>query len=99
MVITIIGILVALLIPTVAGVMKSTRNAAIAVELQDMAKAVEAYKSFANDYPPDFTNVAAVSAHIARAATRETPGTSRRGGLQPTARAGNSRTWILPKLS
>jgi prepilin-type N-terminal cleavage/methylation domain-containing protein len=71
-VITIIGVLVALLIPTIAGVMRRTRNAAIAVELQDLAKAVEAYKAAANDYPPDFTNVAAVSAHMARGYVRNT---------------------------
>lgn len=71
-VITIIGVLVALLIPTIAGVMLRTRNAAVAVELQDLAKAVEAYKAFATDYPPDFTNVGAVTAHMTRGYTRNT---------------------------
>lgn len=71
-VITIIGILVALLIPTVGGVMKRTRNAAMAVELQDLSRALEAYKSFANDYPPDFTNAAAITAHISKAFPRNT---------------------------
>jgi prepilin-type N-terminal cleavage/methylation domain-containing protein len=71
-VITIIGILVALLIPTVGRIMKGVRNSATATELNDLARAMEAYKSFANDFPPDFTNTAALTDHIAKAFPRNT---------------------------
>jgi prepilin-type N-terminal cleavage/methylation domain-containing protein len=71
-VITIIGILVALLIPTIAGVMRRARNAAISIEIQDIARAVEAYKSKNNDFFPDFTNRAAVVNHIRTAFPRNT---------------------------
>lgn len=71
-VITIIGILVAILLPAASAVITSTKNATIAVELQDISRAMEAYKQFANDYPPDFTNHQAVIDHISKAYPRNT---------------------------
>lgn len=71
-VITIIGILVALLIPVLVGVQKNTRNAAIAVEVSELARAVETYKSKNTEPFPDFTSQAAVVKHIAKAYPRNT---------------------------
>jgi prepilin-type N-terminal cleavage/methylation domain-containing protein len=71
-VITIIGILIALLVPTISGVMARTRNAVIATEVQELSRAVEAYKAKVGDYPPDFTNYLALTNHISKAYTRNT---------------------------
>ncbi len=55
-VIAIIGILAALLVPTIYNAVIAARNAAIAIELNDLARAVEAYKLKVGDYPPDFAD-------------------------------------------
>jgi len=71
-VIVIIGILAAILIPTIAVVMKSTKNAVINIELSELRDALEAYKLDHKDYPPDFTNVTAVVNHVAQGYPRNT---------------------------
>ena len=71
-VIVIIAILIALLIPAVNGVLYSTRNAAMAFEVNSLAQAIEAYRSQYGDYPPDFAFVEDIKdkqqldAHLAR---------------------------------
>ena len=78
-VITIIGILIALLIPAVGIVMRNARNAQISLEINGLASALEAYKLEMGDYPPDFalvggnmlnpqvgTDAQQVSNHLAR---------------------------------
>jgi len=53
-VITIIGILVALLVPAVNGAMRNAKNARISIEISGLAQALEAYKLKYGAYPPDF---------------------------------------------
>jgi prepilin-type N-terminal cleavage/methylation domain-containing protein len=79
-VITIIGILVGLLIPTVQGVMWSAKNTAIATEINGLKGAVDAYKAKHNDHFPDFTNADALEAHIKVA--------------YPRARSAQIRAWF-----
>ncbi|MDP6557415.1 MAG: prepilin-type N-terminal cleavage/methylation domain-containing protein [Pirellulaceae bacterium] len=69
-VIIIIGILAAILVPTVGMAIRRSKNAAMGIELDQLAGAIEQYKSKVNDYPPDFTNAAALANHIARAYPR-----------------------------
>jgi prepilin-type N-terminal cleavage/methylation domain-containing protein len=71
-VVAIIGVLTAILVPTVARVIGTGKEAVIATELDEIAKAIEAYKQKHNDYPPDFTNSAAVIAHVRAAYPRNT---------------------------
>ncbi|MEM7313150.1 MAG: type II secretion system protein [Planctomycetota bacterium] len=55
-VIAIIGILAALLIPAVFFAVTSARRAQISVEMANIQKALESYKTQAGEYPPDFTH-------------------------------------------
>lgn len=71
-VIAIIGVLVALLVPTINGVMVSQRNASTGIELQKLVSSIEAYKDKVGDYPPDFSNRSAVVAHMTKAYPRNT---------------------------
>src|SRR5205823_7483663 len=57
-VIGIIGILAALLLPAVMRAITVARNAAIAVEVNQIASAIEAYKQDKGDYPPNFRGTA-----------------------------------------
>jgi prepilin-type N-terminal cleavage/methylation domain-containing protein len=63
-VIGIIGILAALLLPAIMQAMNTTRNAAIAFEVNQLASAIEAYKQDKGDYPPNFRDLAVVTRHI-----------------------------------
>ena len=65
-VIVVIGILAAILVPTIGMAIKVSKNSSMAVELEQLAGAIEQYKAKTNDYPPDFTNAAAVLAHLKR---------------------------------
>ena len=69
-VITIIGVLVAILVPTVARAILSAKNTAMSMEMNQLASALEAYKLERKDYPPDFSNQAAVISHLRRAFPR-----------------------------
>ncbi|MBC8356020.1 MAG: prepilin-type N-terminal cleavage/methylation domain-containing protein [Planctomycetes bacterium] len=71
-VIAIIGILAAILVPTLAGAIRSAKIAAIALETKNLANAIEAYKSKIGDYPPDFSSSTAVQAHLRKAYNRNT---------------------------
>jgi prepilin-type N-terminal cleavage/methylation domain-containing protein len=69
-VIAIIGVLAAILIPTVYGAIVRGKIAAIAIELNQVASAVEQYKIKHGDYPPDFSDPAVVSRHVSKAFPR-----------------------------
>ena len=58
-VIAIIGVLAAILIPTLYRVVVKARQNVIAQELNQLHLAIESYKQKFGDYPPDFTNVTA----------------------------------------
>jgi general secretion pathway protein G len=51
-VIVIVGILVALLIPAIAGAVKNAQNARVTADINNMAAALEAFKTKYGDYPP-----------------------------------------------
>jgi type II secretory pathway pseudopilin PulG len=53
-VITIIGILAALLIPAIYAAVTKARTAAIAADINQLEMAVESYKNLHTDYPPNF---------------------------------------------
>ena len=63
-VVVIIGILASLI--TAAAIMARTAalNAAVAVKISDVSIAVESYKTEYGEYPPDFTDPAAVTRHL-----------------------------------
>lgn len=56
-VIVIIGILMALLIPVLGGVFSTSIDARMALEVNNLTQAVEAYRMEMNEYPPDFAGV------------------------------------------
>ena len=74
-VIAIIGILVAMLIPAVSVAIKSAKTSTIAAELNQLAQAIENYKSKYGEYPPDFTNAPAFVNHLRKAFPRMNLGT------------------------
>jgi general secretion pathway protein G len=51
-VIIILALLVALLLPAINGAMRTARNAAVQAEINQLAQALEAFKSKYGDYPP-----------------------------------------------
>jgi len=63
-VIGIIAILAALLLPAVNRAIYTARNAAIAVEVNQLATAIESYKQDKGDYPPNFGDSNVVLRHI-----------------------------------
>lgn len=63
-VIGIIAALAALLLPAVMRAMTSARNTAIAIEVNQLASAIEAYKQDKGDYPPNFRDRTVVERHI-----------------------------------
>lgn len=63
-VLTIIGLLMAILVPTVFRVLYTSKNARIALEIGSLSQAVEAYKLDAGDYPPNFSDWNVVKRHI-----------------------------------
>jgi prepilin-type N-terminal cleavage/methylation domain-containing protein len=60
----IIAILAALLLPAAMGVVTRARNAAIAIELNQIAAAIESYKSDHGDYPPNFRDWRIFMQHV-----------------------------------
>lgn len=92
-VIVIIGILAAILVPTVAGAIRKAKIGAVSMELNQLSQAIDAYKLDQGDYPPDFSNRAAVVAHVRKAFPRNianvagwlasTPATKVPGALDP----------------
>jgi len=69
-VIIIIGILAAILVPTIGIAIRRARVTKIALEISQLDQAVEAYKTLYTDYPPDFSNRAVVERHIRKAFPR-----------------------------
>lgn len=69
-VIIIIGILAAILVPTLGRAIRQAKNTAMAMEMNQLASAIEAYKLERKDYPPDFSNQAAITSHLSRAFPR-----------------------------
>jgi prepilin-type N-terminal cleavage/methylation domain-containing protein len=63
-VIGIIAVLAALLLPAVMRAMNAARNTAIALEVNQLASAIEAYKQDKGDYPPNFRDRNIVLRHI-----------------------------------
>ncbi|HEY2414603.1 MAG TPA: prepilin-type N-terminal cleavage/methylation domain-containing protein [Pirellulaceae bacterium] len=72
-VITIIGILAALLLPAVMIAIRTARNAAIALEIKQIDTAVEAYRLEKGDYPPNFRDPNIVRRHITKCYPRIDP--------------------------
>ena len=70
-VIVIIGLLAAILIPTIRAALNTAKHARIALEISQLESGFEAYKTQnGGEYPPDFTNSAIVTSHLARAFPR-----------------------------
>src|SRR5438874_8488811 len=65
-VIGIIGLLAALLLPAVNMAIRTARNAAISLEVNQLAAAITAYQSDKGDYPPNFRDINVVKRHIQR---------------------------------
>lgn len=71
-VIVIIGILIALLVPTIGSALSGAKVARMGLEVSNLAKAVEAYRMEMGAYPPDFANptpeldAQQISTHMAR---------------------------------
>jgi len=63
-VLAIIGVLAALLLPAVMYALVRARTTAVAIELNQLASAIEAYKNDKGDYPPNFRDRAVVERHI-----------------------------------
>src|SRR5438874_10944073 len=63
-VIGIIAILAALLLPAVNHVVYVARNTAIAVEVNQLATAIESYKQDKGDYPPNLRDRTTITRHI-----------------------------------
>ena len=72
-VIAIIGILMAILIPTIGSVRKSMQQSGIALEIRNISAALETYKQTYNDYPPDGSNIVVFQRHIQVAFPRIAP--------------------------
>ena len=71
-VVAIIGILAAILIPTLYGVVIRGKQTRLAVELNQLDMAIEKYKQKYSDYPPDFLDDALVARHLRKAFNRGT---------------------------
>ena len=66
-VIAIIGVLAAILVPTVFSAMQRAKVARITLEEGNIDAALESYKQKYNDYPPDFSSRNVVIQHLAKA--------------------------------
>ena len=63
-VIAVIGILAAALLPAVFSAIARAKVTSISQELTNLSQAIEVYKTKRGDFPPDFSNLAAVSNHL-----------------------------------
>lgn len=68
--ITIIGILMAIAVPTAYSAYIRAKKAAMKVEVTNLVTAVEQYKQKYGDYPPDGSNVAVLKRHVRKAFPR-----------------------------
>lgn len=71
-VIAIIGILAAILVPTLAAAIRKAKIGAVTMELNQLSQAMEAFKLEFNDYPPDFTDPVPFQAFMRKAFPRNT---------------------------
>jgi len=65
-VVVIIGILVAMISAAAWKAMDAAKAATYSMDMAQLRGALEDYKSTFNEYPPDFTDAAAVTAHLQR---------------------------------
>lgn len=72
-VITIIGILAAMLLPAINRAIISARNTSIAIEVNQLASAIESYKQDKGDYPPNFRDQTVVVRHIRKCYPKADP--------------------------
>jgi prepilin-type N-terminal cleavage/methylation domain-containing protein len=72
-VIAIIGVLAALLLPAVMYALVRAKNAAVAIEVNQLASAIESYKQDKGDYPPNFRDPAVVLRHIRKCYPKADP--------------------------
>ena len=72
-VIAIMGILAAVLVPTIGAVRKSMQQSGIALEVKNISAAIETYKQTYGDYPPDGSNIVVFQRHIQVAFPRIAP--------------------------
>ena len=72
-VIAIMGILAAVLVPTIGSVRKSMQQSGIALEVKNISAAIETYKQTYGDYPPDGSNIVVFQRHIQVAFPRIAP--------------------------
>lgn len=63
-VLAIIGVLAAILVPTVGIAMRTVRQGAIRTEMSNLSSAIEQYKGKVGEYPIDFSNPSLVFPHI-----------------------------------
>ncbi|MCB9873931.1 MAG: type II secretion system protein [Planctomycetaceae bacterium] len=71
-VIAIIGVLAAILVPALASAIRKSKVGAVAMELNQLSQAMEAFKLEFSDYPPDFTDPVAFQAFMRKAFPRNT---------------------------
>src|SRR4051812_1765161 len=72
-VISIIAVLAALLLPAVTAAITRARDAAIAIEVNQLNSAIESYRLEKGDYPPNFRNFDVVRRHILKCYPRIDP--------------------------
>ncbi|MEC9095886.1 MAG: prepilin-type N-terminal cleavage/methylation domain-containing protein [Planctomycetota bacterium] len=72
-VIAIIGILAAILLPTIGMVRRSAQEGGMALEIQNLSAAIETYKQTYGDYPPDGSNIVVFQRHLQVAFPRIAP--------------------------
>jgi len=90
-VIVIIGILAAILVPVTGEAIRSAKRTAIAAELNELSRAIEAYKLDRKGYPPDFSNRDAIVLHLKRAFPRSTVNVNAWMSPNPAPASGDPR--------
>lgn len=65
-VITIIGLLIAILVPAINIARVSAKNFAITAEVTQLSQGLEEYKNAFGDYPPNFNNGALLQRHLSK---------------------------------
>jgi prepilin-type N-terminal cleavage/methylation domain-containing protein len=72
-VLAIIGVLAALLLPAVMYALVKAKTTAVAIELGQLASAIESYKNDKGDYPPNFRDPNVVNRHIRKCYPKADP--------------------------
>jgi prepilin-type N-terminal cleavage/methylation domain-containing protein len=89
-VIAIIGILAAILVPTLYIVVNRAKQNKIAQEISQLAMQIEAYKEKYGDYPPDCTDAATFTRHLRRAFPRHAE------SIDPTTKLPVNSNFMFP---